>query len=400
MRYLKRDIEGPLKKASQQFSSVIVSGPRQSGKTTLLKHLFSGTHKYVTLDDPETRLMAQKEPRLFLTNYSPPVIIDEIQYAPEILSYIKIAIDENRSKKGLFLLTGSQSFPLMARASESLAGRVGVFTLLSFSFEEEFGDESRLDFDGLKTRVLRGGFPEVALDENIDAHNWYGSYLQTYLERDVRQLRYIGDLTDFQRFLELLAAFNGQVLNFSSISKDLGVAVNTVKAWISILEASNQIVLVKPFYLNKGKRIIKSPKIYFLDTGLLCYLAGLTDKEQIFRGPLSGQLFETAVLGEIIRNFYHSGELPRIFWWRTSYGEEVDFIVEVKGRVIPIEIKISSQANKEMIKSLLAFNKLFSGKVDMSYLINLSDKEIMLEKSVKAVSFFEFMKAGYLSGRK
>lgn len=396
IRYVKRDIEEILRRTVKQFSSIIVTGPRQSGKTTLLKHLFSKSHRYVSLDDPETRLMAKDDPRLFLDNYPYPIIIDEIQYAPELLSYIKIRIDENRERKGLFLLTGSQSFPLMAKVGESLAGRIAVFTLLSFSFREEFREGPALSLNGLKKRTLRGGFPEIVVNKNIDLKLWYAGYLQTYLERDIRNLRQIGDLTDFQRFLQLLAAFNGQVLNLSGLSRDLGVAVNTVKTWISILEASHQIILIKPFYLNKGKRIIKSPKVYFLDTGLLCYLTGLTSTEQIFKGPLAGQILEGLVLGEIIRNFYHRGEIPRIFWWRTSYGEEVDFVIEKENRIVPLEVKMTTRAGKEMIKSLISFGKLFSKKVDKSYLINLSDKKIILEKSVEVLPFFKLIEGNFI----
>ncbi len=396
IRYIKRDIEKILKRAARQFSSIIVTGPRQSGKTTLLKHLFLKSHRYVSLDDPEARLMAKDDPRLFLDNYPAPLIIDEIQYAPELFSHIKIRIDENRARKGLFLLTGSQSFPLMAKVGESLAGRIAIFTLLSFSFKEEFRKGPVLTLESLKKRILRGGFPEITVNKNIDLKLWYAGYLQTYLERDIRNLRQIGDLTDFQRFLQLLAAFNGQVLNLSSLSRDLGVAVNTVKTWISILEASHQIILIKPFYLNKGKRIIKSPKVYFLDTGLLCYLTGLTSAEQVLKGPLSGQIFEGLVLGEIIRNFYNRGEIPRIFWWRTSYGEEVDFIIEKENKIIPVEVKMTAKAQKGMIKNLISFDSLFQKKIDKSYLINLSDRKITLERRVEALPFFKFAEGNYI----
>lgn len=390
-KYVKRDIEGVVKKAARQFPSIIVTGPRQSGKTTLLKHLFSKTHRYVSLDEPDMRLMANKDPKLFLENYPPPVIIDEIQYAPGLFPFLKIVIDNNRSKKGQFLLTGSQSFPLMAKVGESLAGRIAVFTLLSFSFNEEMKVEERLNLDTFKKRILRGGFPELVVNRDIDLKLWFSGYLQTYLERDIRQLRQIGDLMDFQRFLELLAAFNGQVLNLSELSRDLGVAVNTVKGWISVLEASNQIFLIKPFYKNKGKRIIKSPKVYFLDTGLLCYLNGVTHKEQVFKGPASGQLFENVVIGEIIRDFYNGGEVPRVFWWRTSYGEEVDFIIEREGKIVPVEVKMTSRANKNLARGLFSFSKLFSKEIKKSILVNLSDKKLILGNKIESQPFKQFI---------
>lgn len=390
--YVNREMEKTLKAAAKQFPSIIVTGPRQSGKTTLITHLFSKTHKYVSMDKPDTRLMAASDPDLFFENYPPPVIIDEIQYAPGILPYIKILIDKARDSCGKFILTGSQMFPLMANVGESLAGRVGVMTLLSFSFKEQFSGKPALDIEKLKKRTLTGGMPEVVLKKNINIELWFSSYLQTYLERDVRQLRQIGDLGDFQRFLQILAAFNGQALNLSSLSRDLGVAVNTIKAWLSVLEASGQIILIKPFYLNKGKRLIKSPKIYFLDTGLLCYLSGVTNVEQIFKGPMSGQMFETVVVGEIVRSAYNKGRLPRIFWWRTSYGEEVDFVVEDKGKILPIEVKMSSVSNRRMAKGLISFRDLFADKIDEALLVNLSKEKIMLDKKIISLPFADFIR--------
>lgn len=391
-RYVNRDIEKILKDALRQFPSIIVAGPRQSGKTTVVEHLFSKTHKYVSMDKPDIRLMAANDPELFFENYPPPVIIDEVQYAPQILPHIKFLIDKNRNLHGQFILTGSQLFPLMANVGESLAGRIAVLTLLSFSFKEQFADTAVLNINRLKSRILSGGMPEVALNKNANIDLWFSSYLQTYLERDVRQLRQLGDLGDFQRFLQLLAAFNGQAMNLSSLSRDLGVAVNTVKAWLSVLEASGQIIFVKPFYLNKGKRIIKSPKIYFLDTGLLCYLSGITSPEQIFKGSMSGQLFETVVAGEIVRSFYNKGKIPRIFWWRTSYGEEVDFIVEDKGKILPVEVKTSSAVNRQMAKGLISFRDLFSDKIDKALLINLSKEKVKLGEKVISMPFMDFIR--------
>jgi len=399
LAYIPRNIENILRSSARQFPSLIITGPRQSGKTTLLKHLFSKTHSYVSMDDPASRLMATEEPCLFFQNYKPPIIIDEIQYAPKLLSHIKILIDKKRGVSGQFLLTGSQVFPLMARVSESLAGRIAVFNLLSFSLKEKFSSILPQDLELLRKTTLKGGFPEVNLKKNINLEVWFSSYLQTYLERDVRQLRQIGDLADFQRFLQLLAAFNGQTMNLSNFSRDLGVAVNTIKAWISILEASGQVITIKPFYINKGKRIIKSPKVYFLDTGLLCYLSGIVSVSQVFKGPLSGQLFETIVLGEIIRSFYNLGKIPRIFWWRTSYGEEVDFIVEERGKLIPIEVKLSAKADNKMIKGLSSFCSLFSSKIDIAYLVNLSMEKVILGKQIMSLPFFNLVNKPLLSAR-
>ncbi|RKY52195.1 MAG: GTP-binding protein, partial [Candidatus Neomarinimicrobiota bacterium] len=389
--YLNRRIETAIRKASSQFPSLIVTGPRQSGKTTLLVHLFGETHGYVSLDDPDILMLANREPKLFLENYPPPVIIDEIQYAPGLFIYLKMAIDKNRSQKGQFLLTGSQSFPLMASLSESLAGRIAVFTLLTFSIQEQIRNSQELNFANLREIILRGGYPELVVSKELDARLWFSSYLQTYLERDVRNLRQIGDLLDFQRFLELLASINGRILNLSELSRDLGVAVNTIKAWISVLEASHQLILIKPYYKNKGKRIIKSPKIYFLDTGFLCYLSGITHKEQVLKGPLGGSLFETIVVGQIIRHFYNNGEVPRIYWWRTSTGSEVDFIVEKEGKIIPIEVKMTSNVRKELARGLYQFIDLFKDEVEQGYLVTISGDSLKLHEKIKAQPFNEFI---------
>jgi len=389
--YITRNIEDIVKKAEKQFPAIIVTGPRQSGKTTLLKHLFSKTHRYVSLDEPDNQLMANREPKLFMDNFPPPVIIDEIQYAPGLFPYLKIAIDNARSKKGQFLLTGSQSFPLMAGVGESLAGRIAVLSLLSFSFKEQLRSKAELNLNRFKEMLLRGGFPELVVDQAREARLWFSGYLQTYLERDVRQLRNIGDLTDFQRFLEMLAALNGQILNLSELSRNLGVAVNTVKGWISVLEASHQIILIKPYYKNKGKRIVKRPKIYFLDTGFLCYLNGITREEQVLKGPASGQLFEGAVLGEIVRNFYDRGEIPRIYWWRTSHGDEVDFIIEQEGKIMPIEIKMTTRIDRALARGLISFSRIFANEIKKSILVNLSDKKMILGNKLENQPFKLFI---------
>lgn len=390
--YLNRNIESVIKTAAKQFPSCIVAGPRQSGKTTLLKHLFSKSHNYVSMDNPDLRIAATTDPELFFQNHPAPLIIDEIQYTPQIFSYIKILIDKNREKNGQFILTGSQLFPLMANVGESLAGRIGVFTLLPLSLSEQRDKGIAVTELDLKKRILKGGFPEVVIKKRINIEWWFASYLQTYLERDVRQLRHIGDLGDFQRFLQLIAAFNGQVLDLSSLSRDLGVAVNTIKAWVSVLEASGQIISIKPFYLNRGKRTIKSSRIYFLDTGLLCYLTGITSIGQIFKGPLSGQMLETLVLQEIVKKAYNQGKIPRVFWWRTSHGEEVDFIVEDKGKIIPIEVKTSVRVNTDMAKGMLSFSKLFEDKLEKAYLVCLAQERAILAKNIVAIPFIDFVR--------
>lgn len=381
--YINRIIESTLTKASKSFPAAIITGPRQSGKTTLVKKLFDKKFSYVSLDNPSIRLQAVKEPELFLKNYPPPLIIDEIQYAPKIFSYLKIIIDQNRHLPGQFILTGSQLFPLMAKVSESLAGRIAVFTLLPLSLKEKSNQKANLS--QLKKSILFGGFPEPFTKPRLDKNLWFSSYIQTYLERDIRQLKQILNLTEFQRFLQLTAANNGQVINLTSFSNDLGIAVNTIKSWLSILETTGQITLIRPYYKNKGKRLIKSPKLYFLDTGLFCHLVGLTTANQIFSGPLSGSHLETLVVTEIFKHYYNQGQVPKVYYWRTSNQQEIDFIIEHKNRVIPLEIKLTAQANINYLKSLSSFIKLFNLKT--GYLLNLNHKQIHLTQQIVSLPY-------------
>ncbi|MFH1705982.1 MAG: ATP-binding protein [Patescibacteria group bacterium] len=387
-KYIKRGLEPILAKASKTFPAIIVTGPRQSGKTTLVKNLFGKNHAYVSFDDPDIRLLAAKEPQLFLKNYPPPLIIDEVQYVPEIFSYLKMIIDQNRQLPGQIILTGSQLFPLMADVAESLAGRIAVFNLLPLSLTERFPQP--INLTQLKQAVFLGGFPELSVNRKINSLLWFSSYIQTYLERDIRQLKQVANLTDFQRFLQLAAANNGQIVNLSGLANDLGVAVNTVKSWLSLLEASGQISLIKSYYRNRGKRLIKSPKLYFLDTGLFCHLVGLTNPDQIFIGPFSGCHLETLVLSEIYKHFYNQGLTPKVYFWRTSAQQEVDFIVEDRGQIIPLEIKLTAKANLNMTKSLTNFMELF--KLPKGFIVNLGDKTTFLSNQVTSLPISNLLK--------
>lgn len=388
-KYWARELEAIIKKAVNQFPAVVLTGPRQSGKTTLLLNLFGKSHRYVTLDDPQIRSLAINDPKLFLEKNPAPVIIDEIQYAPELLPYLKIQIDQQREKKGQCILTGSQQFSLMQGVTESLAGRTAVLTLLPMSWSEILRQQPsiKLNAETLSQSWIKGSFPELVVNPEIDPHLWYAGYLQTYLERDVRSLRQIGDLGTFQIFLQSLAAHNGQLLNLSELSRDLGIAINTVKAWIRVLEASYQIYLLRPYYKNMGKRLIKAPKIYFIDLGLLCYLIGLKDPQHAIQGPAAGSLLETAVFGEIFRSFINSGEIPKIFFWRTAKGEEVDFIMESNTGLMAIETKLSKTPSASLASSLISIKKLFGAELSGAHLVCLTEKETPLNQDINAEPF-------------
>lgn len=388
MSYIQRDIEGLFLSAVKSFPAIALTGPRQSGKSTLLKNLLKD-YKYETLDDPVIRELAISDPNLFLDNIGSKGIIDEIQYAPDILSYIKIRIDEKRQTKGQFVLTGSQQFHLIKNLGDSLAGRIVLFELLPFSISEykrAKGDKEILDI--FIDSAIRGMFPEPLLDDNIDSNSWYASYIQTYLERDIRTIYNIGNIREFQRFILLLASRIGQVLNMSSFSNELGVSVATIKNWISVLEACRMIYLLPPYYNNLGKRIVKSPKIYFLDIGLVCYLTGIKNKELVLQGPLAGQLFENFCIQEVVKYFLNKGQRPPIYYLRTNNNLEIDLIIEKNlFKVIPIEIKLTKTPTTEMVSPIKRAKEIFNKlEFQEGYLVNLSDKRIKLSSDVSSLS--------------
>jgi predicted AAA+ superfamily ATPase len=391
-QYIKREIEAVLIRSCKSFPALAVTGPRQSGKTTLLKHLFQDSHRFVTFDDPLNRERALDDPKLFLESFGPRIILDEIQYVPELLSYLKISIDESRSQYGRFLLTGSQQFHLIKNMGDSLAGRVALFNLLPFDLNEKkrapvaagLFPDSKSNF---VHACLNGSFPEVVLQPEKDVQLWYGSYLQTYLERDVRTLTNVGNLRSFQQLVRLLASRCAQILNMSSLANELGVSVNAVKNWISILEASQIIFLLPSYYRNLGKRIVKSPKIYFPDVALVCYLTGIETENHLLNGPMAGQLFENFVIQEVIKLYYNQGKRANIFYLRTHNQLEIDLIIEKQLEVYPIEIKLSKTLHAGMAKSLERFTGLFKNiKINPGTIVSLVDEKTPLTKNATALS--------------
>ena len=387
MDYLPRQVESTLVRAVGEFPAVVLTGPRQSGKTTLLRHLFGSSHGYISLDLPDVRAAAKLDPRGFLQHYRPPLILDEVQYVPELLPYLREAIDHERAACGRFVLSGSHNLLLMEKVSETLAGRTAVLRLLPLAWAEldhrdtaalpwECAAERPAELAGVSSstdpwaRIVRGGYPEVSLDPQRDARLWHASYLQTYLERDVRLLRNVGDLTQFQIFLRSLAARVGQLLNLTALARDLGIAVNTAKAWLSLLEACHQVVLVRPYFSNYGKRLVKTPKVYFLDTGTLCALVGLHDAEPARLGPMAGGLFENAAVVEILKRLTHHGKSPGLSFWRTSTGHEVDLLVEHAGSLVPIEIKATATPRAEMAAGIRILREALGDRLGPGYLIH------------------------------
>jgi uncharacterized protein len=348
---IKRTIEPILVDLAQRYPVVTITGPRQSGKTTLCRNTFSAM-KYANLEAPDIRRYATEDPRGFLAEHSGGVILDEIQRAPELLSYIQDIVDiEN--KPGRFILTGSQQFEVMNPISQSLAGRTALLKLLPLSLSEL----EQIDSPGNIDRLLFTGFYPRIHDQRLNPTQALGDYLETYVERDLRQLAAVKDLYLFERFLKLCAGRVGQVLNLQSLGNDTGVSHTTTRAWLTLLEASYIVLLLQPWHANLSKRLIKSPKIYFHDVGLAAFLMGLENEIQVGRDPLRGNLFENLVVVEALKYRYNRGRRSNLFFYRESNGNEVDLLAESSRRLCAIEIKAGATVNPDYFKGLRHFTK-------------------------------------------
>lgn len=375
--YRHRTLETFIKKATRQFPVLLITGPRQVGKTTILQHLSDKKRTYISLDDPTMALLAREEPSLFLQRFKPPLLIDEIQYVPQLLPLIKLYVDKHK-KMGDFWLTGSQQFQLMRGISESLAGRVGIVQLLGLSLKERLNDaksdepflptshllEKRLEhakpltLKELYKVIWEGSFPALDLNPNMDRDLYYSSYVQTYLQRDVRDLARVGDEGAFLKFLRAAAARTSQLLNLSDMARDVGVSPVTLKQWLSILQTSGIIYLLEPFHINVTKRLIKSPKLHFLDTGLAAYLTEWTSPETLEAGAMSGNILETFVFTEILKSYWHNGKQAPLYYYRDKDKREIDLLISKDNTLYPIECKKTSFPGPESFRHFKALENL------------------------------------------
>jgi len=364
--YIKRTIENQLAYLSEHYPVVVVSGARQVGKTTLIKHMTMGKDlTYVTLDHPRIRELAKNDPELFFQQYPAPVVIDEIQYAPQLLPYIKIKVDEDRTP-GQYFLTGSQMFRLMQNVCESLAGRAGLLSMYGLTRSEitgkrevPFRPDKQLVKKGDETittvfeKIFRSSMPQMIIDQDLTVESYFGSYLQTYLERDIRDLVAVHNESKFHRFISCTAVRTGQELNLSDIARDVGIDAKTADSWLSLLASSGLVYLLQPYSGNTIKRIVKRPKLYFMDTGLACYLSLWNDPGVLGISAMSGAMFETYVISEIIKEYANQGidTRSRLAYYRDNNGKEIDLLIIENGTVYPVEIKKSADPGKEALKN-------------------------------------------------
>lgn len=389
MRYLRRALEAPLARAAKNFPAVVLTGPRRAGKTWLLRHVFPRAD-YFLLEDPSIVARLRADPHGFLDAVKPPVILDEVQNVPELFGLVRARIDRRPRRTGQWLLTGSQEAPLMQKVTESMAGRAAVLQLRPLSVRES-----------PKVSLFLGGYPE-AVARPAAAQQWFNSYVQTYLERDVRAVTAVKDLATFRRFLALVASRHGQALNKTDLAAPLGVSVPTITQWLGVLETTAQVLIVPPFYDNLGKRLIKSPKVYLADTGLACHLLGIDSARELARSPFLGVLFEGFIASEIVKAQINSGRRPEIYYFRDEQGLEVDFLVPGRGGSISlVECKTTRTVTPAMavpmqrLGQALRKKRVRGGGVEMFLVHQPSNTSIAttaVAPGVKAVAWQTFVR--------
>lgn len=397
MKYINRHLEETAKRIASSFPVILVTGARQVGKTTLLKHLKNDI-PYLTLDDPILLQSALEEPGSFFKTTNPPLILDEIQYYPNLFRYIKIIAD-NDKKNGQFYLTGSQQFQMMKNVSESLVGRIGILNLLGLSLREIYNDPfnesfipteeyfdkrkqtvKETDYKDIWKVIHKGSMPGMYADE-LDWQMFYSSYTKTYIERDVRDLNHVDDQLKFVKFMTSIASRTSQMLNLSSIANDSGISVSTASRWLLILISSNIAYLLEPYFNNITKRIVKTPKLYFLDTGLAAYLTKWNTPEVLEVGAMAGAFFETFIISEILKSYYNTGILePSIYYYRDKDIKEIDILIEQNGFLYPIEIKKTSNPGKEHIENFSVLEKIKDIKIGTGGIISLYENYVQIDK--------------------
>ena len=402
--YIARHIEKTIEKSFAAFPAVLITGPRQVGKSTLLINRFKNIPN-VTLDNPLQLLSLRQDHVEFFKLHGSPLILDEVQRAPECFSVLKYMIDSDR-RAGMYILTGSQKYALMKGVSESLAGRIGIIDMLGLSDREIYEDPFDRPFlptsdyllerrpkmapsiQNLWERIHRGSMPELYSNENMDWEQYYAAYVDTYIERDVKQLGSVGDTLAFTQFMTALASRTGELLNAASLARDVGVDSKTVKRWLSILQASNIIYLLQPFSLNINKRIIKTPKVYFTDTGLVCYLCRWLTPETLANGAMAGSIYETFIVSEILKSYYNAGKEPDLYFFRNTDGQEVDLLFYRDGKLYPIEIKKTSSPNVKDAKHFGTLSIFFpSLEVSEGGIICNAEDLLPLGQNLKIIPF-------------
>jgi predicted AAA+ superfamily ATPase len=374
--WIERQLSGPLRSLVKTFPVVVLSGPRQTGKTSLLERTFP-EFPVVSLDVGAEAEMADTRPADFLIRHQPPVMLDEIQYAPSFFRAIKAEVDRRRGTNGLFLLTGSQSLVLMQAVSESLAGRAAVVPFLGLSGAEWAAVPELHTRHDWREFVFRGSYPALWADLAAppSRDRWYQGYLATYLERDVRNLLNVGSLRDFERFLRAAAARTGQLLNMSELGRDVGISASTARQWLSVLQASNQIVLLEPYHRSLGKRLVKSPKLYFTDSGLAAFLMGFPTAGTLWQSQQAGALWETYVIGQWLRWRDWNSPSTGLWFWRDQSGNEVDLLLEVGRGLIAIEIKIAERPTARDLHGIAALRKLYGDKTILAAYVACTTQE-------------------------